>query len=59
MITGILHRVDGPAIQPKEIYSKHFVGDELYYLNGRSMSREQWFEQLNFEQKRRAVWNLE
>jgi hypothetical protein len=49
-INGMLHRVDGPAV----IIGK---GTVQWYLNNKQLSKEEWFEALNSEQKEKALYS--
>jgi antitoxin component YwqK of YwqJK toxin-antitoxin module len=44
-IKGKLHREDGPAIV--EYYNSH----SEYYINGKNLSKEDWYSRLSAEQK--------
>lgn len=50
-ITGMLHRIDGPAV-------KWYDGEEWYYLGGIHYSKEYWFSLLTSEQKENYIWDI-
>lgn len=46
---GCYHREDGPAIIASN-------GDKYFFLEGLSLSKEEWFAKLTLEQKENIIW---
>lgn len=52
-ILGVCHRTDGPAIITKQ-YNK----TDQYFIEGKELSKEEWFDMLTSEQKYNYIWNI-
>lgn len=67
-ILGRVHRDDGPAViyhsalylsSKPALKVRTEYNNYNYYLHGRGfLKREEWFVQLNSEQKHNAIWNF-
>jgi hypothetical protein len=50
LIKGILHRIDGPAHTEYDPYDGSIINN-LYYINGERLTKEEWYSRLSTEQK--------